>query len=329
MPLRLRCKSCSRELLVEDVFQGAQCRCGHCRSLIHVPRVVSALGSRPAARPERPSLAHDPLIPAPVRVSTTPARAAPSAPRGHRTSVGYRVGSGLFVFFTLSLGVVVWRATEEAPSRLTGSFRDDYRGDGEPAALEAQSAIATADPLFSYFGIPLVSGTIGYVVDSDSTMAAYLDDVAFVTHAVNAVALADSRQFGIVQAVSDPEGRQILKVHEPSTDLVGARSTLTGTLAGGETDLPEALSLTTNWYADQVFVVLSKQVDEPQIEQLREQALQTGAVTHVIALGEAARQDLSSISEPTGGIFRPVSDPDLGLLVARCREALPEDVKLP
>ncbi len=229
----------------------------------------------------------------------------------------------------LSLGVGVWRATEEGPSRLTGSFLDDDRGGGEPAALQEQSAIATADPLYHYFGISLVSGTIGYVVDSDSTMAAYLDDVAFVTHAVNAVALAGSRQFGIVQAVSDPEGGQILKVHEPSTDLVGARTTLLGTLAGGETDLPQALSITTNWYADQIFVVLSKKIDEPQIERLREQALQTGAVTHVIALGEAAQQDLSSISEPTGGCYRPVSDEDLSRLVARCREALPEDVKLP
>jgi hypothetical protein len=113
----------------------------------------------------------------------------------------------------------------------------------------------------------------------------------------------------------------LLEIHAPSTDLIGARTVLTSRLPAGRTDLSGALSKTANWFADTIFLGLAKHVDEHELELLVENAEQTGAITHVIAFGEAAKQDLSAISAATDGEFLQVTDDMLSDLVARVQES--------
>jgi hypothetical protein len=180
----------------------------------------------------------------------------------------------------------------------------------------------------AYFGVPLEGRTIGYVVDGDETMAPYIDRLAFITNTVITSMEPGEYRFGVVQAVGR-DGRTFIEVYEPSSDLAGASAVLRSRLPGGKTDLSRALSAATNWYADQVFLVLSKPVEPQQLTALRQDALQTGAVTHVIALGEAAKVDLSPISASTGGRFIRVSDTSMQATFNHCRKLAETDGGLP
>jgi hypothetical protein len=186
---------------------------------------------------------------------------------------------------------------------------------------DADAINAVADSLNHYFGIEVTGHTIGYVVDGDAAMAGYINQVAFLTNSVNAAFPPGARRFGIAQAVAG-NGKTIVEVAEPNSDLEGARSLLLARLPMGQTDLNLALEATSRWYPDQVFVVLANPVSRQRIEVLTQSALQTGAVVNVIALGDAAGQrDLSEISEATGGTFVAVGDQALDNLVERQKSA--------
>ena len=179
------------------------------------------------------------------------------------------------------------------------------------------ASLLNSDSRKTFFGIPIQGDTIGYVVDSDTTMLPYHRRLASITGVLNEALGASSRRFGIVEALAKNRGRRVEKASESFSDLKGARSTLDSTPTGGETDLPEALATTEAWYADEIFLVLSKKIDADEISLLTQIAQQSGAVTHVIAFGEAARQDLSSISDATGGRFVPVNSQVLSALAFR------------
>ncbi|MFH1419917.1 MAG: hypothetical protein ABII12_16715 [Planctomycetota bacterium] len=202
------------------------------------------------------------------------------------------------------------------PSNMTGI--PDLGGRGSQTTNPTPDE---SDAGLDYFGVPIVSGTIGYVVDGDQTMAPFINDIAFVTNSVNESIPPGSQRFGIVQAVGG-NGRTFLEVHEPGSDLQGAQSVLLARLPAGNTDLSRALSIAAGWYADQVFLVLSKHIEQDELADLAEDAMQTQAVVYVIAFGAAANQDLSPIARPTGGRFVPVSDSDLEDFARRQRESL-------
>ncbi|HKQ50648.1 MAG TPA: hypothetical protein VJZ71_21435 [Phycisphaerae bacterium] len=189
-----------------------------------------------------------------------------------------------------------------------------------PDSVDPKESLRTADPITHYFGIPHSGKTIGYIVDGDATMAAYIDNVATLTNSVNEAIEKGTKRFGVMLAV-ERDGKTVVESAEPSTDLEGARAILTGQLASGRTDLSKALSVASNWYADEIFLVLSKPVSADQMEVLTQGAEQTSAVVHVIALGPAAQQDLSPIAKATGGTFVPVADAEITQLVDRQNEA--------
>ena len=141
-----------------------------------------------------------------------------------------------------------------------------------------------------------------------------------MTNSVFAAVEKGTRRFGVLLAV-EHDGNTVVEAVEPSTDLEGARAILVGRLASGRTDLSKALSVSSNWYADEIFLVLSKPVDDRQMEILKQSAEQTSAVVHVIALGGAAEQDLSPIAKATGGTFVAVADDELKQLVERQNQA--------
>jgi hypothetical protein len=187
-------------------------------------------------------------------------------------------------------------------------------------SLDPKESLRSANPITHYFGIPLSGKTIGYVVDGDATMAPYIDNVAALTNSVNEAIEKGTRRFGVMLAI-ERDGKTVVEAAEPSTDLEGARAVLTGQLASGRTDLGKALSVASNWYADEIFLVLSKPVDQDQMAVLTQRAEQTSAVVHVIALGPAAKQDLSQMAKATGGMYVSVSDDELTQLVERQNEA--------
>lgn len=236
-----------------------------------------------------------------------------------------RIGA-MIAGFTLVAGVPLFfgfsSRTRPSPGRWTASVSqpDDRvnRSTNDPA--DATANVLAVNPITHYFGIPLSGRTIGYIVDGDATMAPYIDDVAVLTNSVNESIEKGTRRFGVILAVAR-DGVTFVEAAEPTTELEGARSILTGRLASGRTDLTKALSVASNWYADEVFLVLSKPVDSRQMEVLKQGAEQTGAVVHVIGLGGAAEQDLSPIAKATGGTYVSVPDETLRKLVERQNDA--------
>jgi hypothetical protein len=225
------------------------------------------------------------------------------------------------------IAAIAWHVSSPPPpqlpdQRLLAHQATSPESDADTAVLndDPMLAMLTADPLKTYFGLSMAGGTIGYVVDGDSAMAPYIDNLAFITNAVNEAIEPGTCRFGVIMATGEHRGT-LLEIHAPSTDLIGARTVLTSRLPAGRTDLSGALSKTANWFADTIFLGLAKHVDEHELELLVENAEQTGAITHVIAFGEAAKQDLSAISAATDGEFLQVTDDMLSDLVARVQES--------
>jgi hypothetical protein len=177
-----------------------------------------------------------------------------------------------------------------------------------------------ADPLTSYCGFELDQRTIGFVVDGDIAMGEYIDSLAFITNAVIGAMAPGKHRVGVVMATGQ-QGRTVFEVMQPSTDLVGATTALTAQLPAGRTDLAKALAKTANWYADSLFLILAKPVSDAEMAMLKENAEQSGARTHVIALGHAAEQDLSRIAAATRGQYLPMTDAMLAEQVKRVQQA--------
>lgn len=196
-----------------------------------------------------------------------------------------------------------------------------------PDDLSSEAIAAlTVDPLSHYFGMRLTGNTIAFVVDTDESMAPYMEDLAFFTNSVTSAVPLGTRRFGIVRAYSE-EGAYLSEVMEPTADI---RPTLTTKLSTGRTDLATALTMASGWYADQLFLVLAKPVDKQELRVLTRTAEQTGAVVNVIAIGKAAEQsDLSAIASATRGQFFAVDDQVFSALVSRQQTAVNNPNGLP
>ncbi|MBI5762397.1 MAG: hypothetical protein HZA51_02600 [Planctomycetes bacterium] len=310
MPLRYKCGHCSRELHLDDAFRGVGCRCQHCRAYMRVPAAPQP-AVRPSARP-----AHPPLVSAasPARYVSHAAGATHPRSAGWKSFAGKRnlIAAGLVLL--LSGGGYVAHAlfggSAPSPERIAdqASQRPSIVHGDKSGLAKSAHLNAAGNP--TYFGVPVEGSVVAFVVDSDPAMAPYLSQLSSLTNSVGqALALAD-RRFGIVK----PEMRSrftLLDVAERTPVLEGAETRLSPQLPEERTDFVQSLSVAANWYADQVFLVVAKPLDAAQMEQLTQSAEQTGAITHVIALGPAAQQDLSTIARATGGVFVPVTDSEL------------------
>lgn len=322
MPLEVQCNHCGRALVLDTAFVGAACRCRHCRNLMAVatPGSVPNSSEKTKTRVSRPAAPTSTAARTPVRQShvSTAATTVYAKPRASFIPKS----PGWLAAFSISAAVLV-----SVPVWIISSSQDGTRLSPLAGAVLVPTGEVTdtpellkTDPLTHYFGIALTGNTIGYVVDGDATMAPYIDQVAFATNTVNAAFPKGSRRFGVVQAVGE-DGQTLLEVSEPANGLEGARTVLQARLPSGKTDLSKAMSVAANWYADQIFLVVSKPLAEDEIERLKSSAEQTSAVVNVIAVGGAASQDLSSIAEATEGQFVRVSDSDLAKLVQRQQAA--------
>jgi|CXWL01.1.fsa_nt_gi hypothetical protein len=319
MPLQRKCDHCGQVLHLDDAFAGASCRCQFCSHFISLPRTSAS--SRNGKRPVRPTLAAT-TAGSPALIQAAHRNAVAHRPTATTWTSARRTVSALLlaaVVIGVGLTVTINRKSESKRATLVATVTPAVESSASEefvASADPQQRILAGDVRSSFFGIPLKGETIGYVIDGDATMAPFIDEVAFITNSVNEAIPSSSRKFGIVMAVNNG-GKMLVEISEPSSNLDGARSILLARVPGGKTRLQSALAATTNWYADQLFMIVSKPIQPAFAEVLAQSAAQTGAVTHVIALGEAANQDLSSIARNTGGEFVAVSDANLEKLVQR------------
>jgi hypothetical protein len=325
MPLRLKCKHCAKELVLDDAFRGAACRCQHCRGFFRVPAQPAA--ARASARPDRPPLERE-------RQAT---RAA--VPPGGRKSAAVLSGGRRRLLRSpvalASLGVTASALASLALWSFSGTPRDHVADlvpgagavaltGGNPAGTSASQdepfTLPADDPRTAYFGVPLEGGAIAYVVDNDKAMAPYVDGLSRVTSLVTQAISPGRRRYGIVPP-SPVRRKALFEAAERTAVLEGADAVLSTRLSPERIDLPRALARATDWVPDQVFLVVGRKLDAEDIDVLTQAAEQTGAVTNLIAVGPAAAQDLSPIASATGGQFIPLADDAFRQHVARYEQA--------
>jgi hypothetical protein len=313
MPLRMKCTSCARELALDPVFLGASCRCYHCRNLVLVP----SLNGTPLAAKVRPAFpamaiagaaAFRPALASPLSTSTSlTTRFALNTTKSWMIAgvTAVLVGSALTTWMYQARHRQAQSIVAVAP--VSPPKSPVVAKDDEAGPIDTAEAIRTANPRKCYFGVPLEGNTIGFVVDDDQTMAPYIDHLSTVTNGLIACLLPQNRKGWVVRPVNGDESL-IVEAAQPAGDLEGARSALVARLPSGKTDFVKGLAKTQGWYADQLFLVISKALAPEELAVLTQTAEQTGAVTHVIAFGAAAKQDLAPLADATHGRFIPVSD---------------------
>lgn len=328
MPLRVQCRFCGRILVLNDAFAGGRCRCQHCRTVTAVPSSHQSSPTSATSRPSRPPLIGEaPSHASPVQAASPRVAAArrPASP-GLRRHVTFGRASAALGIAAILVGLPAWyfalSGSRQPTVHQTVTRVDTVALPEANAGLSgAPLALASADPLNTYFGLPLSGSIIGYVVDGDSAMTPYIHEIASLTDAVNASFVPGSKRYGIAQTYGEG-GEAVVEVAEPVGDLEGSRLTISPRTSAGRTNLSDALGVTSGWYADQVFLVMAKTVDAEELQKLAATAEQSGAIVNVIALGEAARQpELAEIAAASRGKFVPVSDTALRDLLARQRAA--------
>ena len=221
------------------------------------------------------------------------------------------VAAGL-VLVSLAGGGTIWYMA--SPSRVLLAANAGGPQNADDAAMPGSGTATGSSPdatqaLRSLLGLPVACGTVGFVIDDDTAMAPYFDDSAFLTWAVASVRDTDTSQFAIAVARDGPPS---VLPPTPATQagLASANSALYSRFPTDQTDLTAAMRSAADWDADHVFLVLASPASPETIETLVQQARQSGAVTHVFALGAAARShaDLALIARATGGTFLAVDD---------------------
>ena len=307
MPLRYKCVRCAQELLLEEAFCGAGCRCQYCRAYMRVPHRPNA-----AARPSRPQ--HPPLSAAVHKLPNLPRPLPESAPARVPT------GQPLFRRRTMiaagvSLAIIMTASTAWTLTRRTTSNNDRLLAINNPPSTAAQVGPApkgakpksrAADLQRSFYGVPVDGQVVAYVVDSDAAIAPYLDRLSFAANFVNQ-SIKGARKFGVVRP-DQPARPSLMGMTQSNNSLAESDTTLSAQLSQVPLDLSHSLVTAASWPADQVFLILAKALSDADIDALTDAAEKSGAKTSVIAVGPAAKQDLSKISDATDGRFIPLTD---------------------
>ncbi|MCZ6683696.1 MAG: hypothetical protein O7B26_10985 [Planctomycetota bacterium] len=198
-----------------------------------------------------------------------------------------------------------WYLSSSAPHGET-VFADEtglVMQETQPEVVPAFDAI-----LKEFFSTPLSGRTVGFVVDDDLSMAPYSDGIAFLIPAVATRLDTESRL--AVSLATDSTPNVLRPSHVTQSSIAGAKTMLVGSMSSGQTDLAAALSASADWGADQIFLVLANPFVSDSIESLIQNAKQTGAELHVVALGNArsAAADLERMANAVGGSYRAIDD---------------------
>jgi len=175
-----------------------------------------------------------------------------------------------------------------------------------------------------FLTVPVAGQSVAVVVDADSAMWERLDGVAILTEAFAIQMQAKGRSVGVALATEDDPA---VVETQPTLELTTAamRSTIYGRFARGETDLVAAASVGSAWRPDELFLVFGRRLDPGLIEAIAQKIQQSGAVTHVVALGAARDQDLSALLAGVQGEIHKLSDDQLLSLARLTRAATLND----
>ena len=215
MPLRFKCAHCSKELLLEEVFRGAGCRCQFCRGYMRVP--VASTG---ASRPTRPL--HPPLIgertaavaakmPTAARPKTSKAVTA----RWRGIAHSRPLIAAAIVLFASSTALTAWlRSGGQLRSRVhtpiaSKSTSPHMSQNSATTANDVHVASARGELKSTLFGVPVDGNVVAYIVDSDTAMGQYIDKIAAITNFVNKSIPSESRRFGIVRNNQQQGGEEV------------------------------------------------------------------------------------------------------------------------
>jgi hypothetical protein len=153
----------------------------------------------------------------------------------------------------------------------------------------------------TYFGLPIVGNAVAIIVDSDPAITPYREHLSMATRIVRDASTGANRNLGIIQSTGQRRMSLAEVAHRDNRTLEGAEIALSPKPPPEGLDFRAALTIALNGYADQVLLVLARPLDSNQIEALAQSAEQTGVTTGIIAMGPAAKQDLSALSDATDG----------------------------
>lgn len=313
MPIRIKCIKCHKALELDDAFAGARCRCKFCKASQDVRAPGSLKPIAVGARPVNPPLASN----------LRPKGAAQRVERRPRKGLASRRGfliAGSALAAVLAIGIVMWTRSE-SPTPNIQLAQNDANEEVDAVVVSSKENDAPRLNTHSKFlNVPVSGQFVAVVIDADSEMRDRVDGVAILTEAFAIQMQAKSRSVGISLATeSDPTIVETMATIELTT--ANLRSTMYGQFARGQTDLIAAASAGASWRPDEMFLIFSRTLDPSIMEAIAQKIQQSGAHTHIVALGSARDQDLSALLAGTQGEIHHLSDEQLFKLARLTRAA--------
>lgn len=235
MEIRLRCGDCDREVLVDEAFAGAVCRCPHCRATLAVP-------DRPAGRSgERPAQPAARVEPPPQDTPIVGRPATPKAGTHHLRRVVVLLMLGITSVFLVTAAIVLQRhfaESQPSPPKPRNPLET-----GQHSELQGPRMADVA-----------LAGRIAYVLDGGAGMRDVYDYAVAMT-LLSIDTLDDDQQYTVIVA-----GEQAPRPMPGGYHTSGAEGEefLMNTLPVGATDIAAALSEAAQMRPDVVVLMARK-----------------------------------------------------------------------
>lgn len=313
MPIRIKCIKCHKALELDDAFAGARCRCKFCKASQDVRAPISSKPNSAGARPVNPPLAS----------RTRPKPAPKKVERSPRTGLASRRGffiAGSALAAVLAIGIVIWSRSDTPTPNIQLAQNDANEEVDTVVATSKENDGPRLNAHSKFLNVPVAGQFVAVVIDADAEMRDRVDGVAILTEAFAIQMQAKSRNVGVSLATeSDPTLVETMATIELTT--ASLRSTIYGQFARGQTDLVAAASAGASWRPDELFLVFGRTLDPSIMEAIAQKIQQSGAHTHIVALGSARDQDLSALLAGTQGEIHHLSDEQLFKLARLTRAA--------
>lgn len=315
--------------MLEDVYEGAHCRCAFCHTHQLVPPATHP--PRPSVpRPDQPGLRLEPLrgsgaLALSTNVSIDIPRLPDAEPRKKLT--WFHAGASAFAALVIVASMLTWNWSESINQ---GTTLDGSRlAAGSMSAVRAEVAqmLAQSDE-DDFFGIPIGDAKTSIVIDNRDDMPDYTGDVARLAYSAVQFARSNNGAMSIVEARLARAGNNDKDPYYalPVLRIQSVRKR-TDELNGVDSNLAAAIELASVSKPEQIVFVFAKPMDADEKEELEAAIRHTTVPVHIVALGDAASRSYASLADISGGKFIPVSDTALQQLVSRCAVQMPPPAK--
>jgi len=336
--IEITCTSCRTPLTMDDAFAGGVCRCQHCGAIQTVPSKLKA-GARPAS-PSQGSLpgsktlyqrkAHsdagtglDDLASAvassglssqhlrtATATTSAPKRAA-IAPGKKSSPMGFLiVGAVVVVLLIITAIVLIMQQSKPAPT----NNPDTTINSGQPTP-----GSTTAAPTGSSFcGVPIIDGSVVYVLDRGSATERYFDPMKAALYR-SLELIGPSRQFAVILGDNGTNA-----VAYPAKGLANAdageiqhvRSALDDVIATGSSTLASAVQQAVARNPAVIVVMTAKWTLDADDANALKQNAQRGIHFDTFILRDTASTDalsdaLQDVARRSEGNFRSLTETEL------------------